>query len=162
MTWLWILYFHTSTLVLIYQKTNVFFFLNWRVVPFIEWQSDSSVVMVVVKYTLALHWRVLAVKLLLLQKILHEIIWVSCDLKCNVYENEIINKGLHRVKHNTTTAACRQGKGKQMYIKNKCGPSILPDTMMCGTQPFFCPTVSVSFYYFKRWCPLNPFSFWIP
>ena len=43
------------------------------------------------------------------------------------------NKGLHRVRHDTTTA-CRQGKVKQVYIKSKCGHSILQSTKLTPTS----------------------------
>jgi len=45
-------------------------------------------------------------------------------------------KGLHRVKHDTTTA-CRQGKVKQVYIKSKCGHSILQSTKLASTSSDF-------------------------
>jgi hypothetical protein len=48
--------------------------------------------------------------------------WFLKGLKCN--------KGLRRAKHDMTTA-CRQGKVEQVYIKSKCGHSILLDTVNC-------------------------------
>ena len=33
-----------------------------------------------------------------------------------------------------TNAACQQGKAEQVYIKRKCGHSILLDTVFCLTQ----------------------------
>ena len=45
----------------------------------------------------------------------------------------IFNKELHRVKHDMT-AACRQEKVEQLYIKSKCRHSILLDTVNCWTQ----------------------------
>ena len=48
-----------------------------------------------------------------------------------------IIKGYAKRLHGTTTAS-RQGKVEQVYIKNKCGDSILLDTVvlytMCWTQ----------------------------
>ena len=64
------------------------------------------------------------------------------------------------MKYNTT-AACQQGKVEQVYIKSKCGHSILLDTVMCWTQQFTGSTVIwefVLFYYFKCWVPLVPFT----
>jgi len=44
-------------------------------------------------------------------------------------------KGLRRAKHTVnTTAARRQGKVEQVYIKSKCGHNILIDTVNCWTQ----------------------------
>ena len=44
-----------------------------------------------------------------------------------------IIKGYAKRLHGTTTAS-RQGKVEQVYIKNKCGYSILLDTVKCCTQ----------------------------
>jgi len=40
------------------------------------------------------------------------------------------NKSLCKAKHDTTVA-CRRGKFEQVYIKSKCGHSILLDTSYC-------------------------------
>ena len=45
------------------------------------------------------------------------------------------NKGLHRVKQNTTIT-CRQSKVEQVYIKSESGHSILLDTVNCCTQKY--------------------------
>ena len=47
-------------------------------------------------------------------------------------KNKII-KGYAKRLHGTSTAS-RQGKVEQVYIKNKCGYSILLDTVKCCTQ----------------------------
>ena len=45
------------------------------------------------------------------------------------------NKGLHRVKQNTTIT-CRQSKVEQVYIESESGHSILLDTVNCSTQKY--------------------------